>query len=230
MLHPLGNLPARVYWRRRLVFIGLPLLVIVLLLWAALSSGGNHSNPRAAASTTTKPASSAQTTTSAQPRDPGSVAVSTTTPKATSTAASSSPASTASKAAAGKGSCSAGALDVAAGTDKKSFTVKSQPGLSMLVTNTSGSACKLDVADKHDEWRVYSGDARVWDSHDCAVRSGSHVITLSAQQAIRLSITWSGLTSLPKCAGTRMAVQAGTYTLYAYFDGKKSPSTTFTVK
>ncbi len=123
-----------------------------------------------------------------------------------------------------------GDLTVSAATAKKSFAVNSKPELSMLVTNTAATPCKLDIADEHVEWRVYVGDARVWGSHDCAVKSGSDVVPLTAHQAIRLSISWSGLTSAPKCAGTRLAVQAGTYRLYAYFDGKASPAALFTVK
>jgi hypothetical protein len=227
MLHPVGNLPARVYWRRRLVFVGLPLLGIILLLWAALSGGGDHPNSRNTSSTTTMPSTSAATT-SAQPRDSGSIGVSTTTPKPTSPAVTPTT-SAASTPAARKGFCAVADLTVTAATAKKSYPVKSKPELSMLVTNTSAAPCKLDAADKNVEWRVYSGDARVWGSHDCAVQSGTSVITLAARQSIRLSISWSGLTSLPKCAGTRLAVQAGTYKLYAYFNGKASPVTTFTV-
>lgn len=233
MLHPVGRLPARVYWRRRLVFVGVPLLAIVLLLWALLSGGADHPSARTASSTTTKPASSVAPT-SAQPRDSASIGVSTSTPASSTTAATSagSAPSTShpSTAAKGKGFCAGANLDVTAGTAKASFAVKSNPGLSMLVRTTSGSSCKLDVADKHVEWRVYSGDVRVWGSHDCAVQAGSDVVTLSAHQAIRLDVTWSGLTSAPKCSATRMAVQVGTYTLYAYLDGKRSPAKTFTIK
>ena len=100
----------------------------------------------------------------------------------------------------------------------------------MLVTNTSDSSCQLDVADKHVEWRVYSAGVRVWGSRDCAEQAGSNVVTLTARQAIRLSITWSGLTSVPNCTGNRIAVQAGTYQLYAYLNGKRGGETTFTIK
>lgn len=243
MLHPVGKLPARVYWRRRLVFVGLPLLVIIVLLWTALSGGGSRPSSRNTSSTTTRPSSSVPATPSAQPRDSESIGVSTTTPPAaaatsnsaasarsSSAAAKSSAAAASSIAAAGKGLCTTSNLDVTAETAKKSFAVHAKPGLSMLVTNTSTASCRLDVADKHVEWRVYSGDVRVWGSHDCAEQAGSNVMTLTARQAIRLSISWSGLTSSSPCTASRIAVQAGTYTLFAYLDGKRSPATTFTIK
>jgi hypothetical protein len=227
MLHPVGNLPARVYWRRRLIFVGLPLLGIILLLWVALSGGGDHPSARTTASTTTSPTSAPATST--QPRDSASIGVSTTTPKPT--APSTTPPTTApSSPAVQKGFCNVADLTVVAATAKKSFALKSKLTLSMLVTNTTAAPCKLDVGEKHAEWRVYSGDVRVWGSQDCAAQSGPNVVTLAARQPVRLSIPWSGLTSFPKCAGTRLAIQAGTYKLYAYFDNKAGAATTFTIK
>ena len=132
-------------------------------------------------------------------------------------------------AAVGKGFCVAADLTVASGVAHPSFPVNSKPVLYMPVTNMGAGPCKLDVADKHLEWRVYTGNVRVWGSHDCAVRAGSNVITVKPRQTVRLSMTWSGLTSTPGCQGTRLAVQTGTYRLYAYLDGKRSAATTFTI-
>ena len=61
VLHPVGPLPASTYWIRRLVVVGLPLLVIVLLV-ALLGGGG--STPAAA------PAPLPRTTASATPAAP----------------------------------------------------------------------------------------------------------------------------------------------------------------
>ena len=235
MLHPVGNLPAHVYWRRRLFFVVLPVIGIALIAWALLSSGGGHSSPSNTASTTTKPSSGPTTTTPPPTRDSGSISVGTTAPSTTAatTTAVKTPVTSAvssSVAASGKGFCAAQDLTVASGVAHPSFAVNSKPVLYMPVTNVGTTPCKLDVADKHVEWRVYTGDVRVWGSHDCAVQAGSSVVTLVAQQTIRLSITWSGLTSLPGCKGSRLAVQAGTYRLYAYLNGERSAATTFTIK
>ena len=224
MLHPVGRLPARVYWRRRLVFVGLPVLGIVLILWATLSGGGSGSSASNTSNTTSRTTATATPTTSPVSRDSVSIGVSTTSRTTTSAATS------VSASVAGKGFCTTSDLSVVAGTAEKSFAVKSRPGLSMLVTNTSTSPCKIDAADKNVEWRIYSGDVRVWGSHDCAVEPGSKVVTLRASQPVTLTIIWSGLTSAPKCAGTRIAVQAGTYRLYAYLDGKRSAPRAFTIK
>ena len=237
MLHPVGNLPAHVYWRRRLFFVVLPVIGIALIAWALLSGGGGHTSPSNTATTTTKASHPPESTTPPGTRDSGSVSVGTTAPSTrgpsspatTPTTTSTTTSTTPSVAAAGKGFCAAADLTVASGVAHRSFAVGSKPVLYMPVTNTGPTACKLDVADKHDEWRVFSGDARVWGSHDCAVEAGSTVITLLSNQTIRLSITWSGYTSAPGCPGPRLVVQAGTYRLYAYLNGKRSSPTTFTV-
>ena len=231
MLHPVGNLPAHVYWRRRLFFVVLPVIGIALIVWALLSSGGGHPSPSNTATTTTKASSTPARTTAPVTLDSGSIAVGTTAPTTTpaTSPATTAAATTSSIGASGKGFCAAQDLTVASGVAHPSFAVKSKPVLYMPVTNVGTTPCKLDIADEHAEWRVYSGDVRVWGSHDCAVRAGSTVITLTAQQTIRLSITWSGLTSLPGCKGTRLAVQAGTYRLYAYFNGQRSVATTFKI-
>lgn len=40
VLRPAGPLPSRVYWTRRLVVLGIPLLLIVALVWALAGRGG----------------------------------------------------------------------------------------------------------------------------------------------------------------------------------------------
>ncbi|MFI2754787.1 hypothetical protein ACGIF2_16540 [Cellulomonas sp. P22] len=41
VLRPAGPLPSRVYWVRRLVVLGLPLLVVALVVWAVAGRGGD---------------------------------------------------------------------------------------------------------------------------------------------------------------------------------------------
>jgi hypothetical protein len=46
---------------------------------------------------------------------------------------------------------------------------------------------------------------------------------------IGFSLTWSGLTAQPGCAGTRQRVGAGTYTLYAALAGVNGKAAQFTI-
>jgi hypothetical protein len=73
VLEPVGPLPARVYWLRRLAVLGIILAVVGLLGWIFLGRGGS-----AGASTTTLGASSAPTTVSTL-RLTGELAIPTTT-------------------------------------------------------------------------------------------------------------------------------------------------------
>lgn len=109
------------------------------------------------------------------------------------------------------------------------FKVGDQPVLMLEVTNTASTACVQDLADSQVELKVYNGESRVWGSHDCRVEPGTAPSTLTAGQSVRVSITWSGLSSQPKCEGTRQRVGAGTYTLYTTLSGKQGTAANFSI-
>jgi hypothetical protein len=116
---------------------------------------------------------------------------------------------------------------VVGGTGK--FTVGDQPVLMLQVTNVGTASCVQDLADSQIELKVYNGESRVWGSHDCKIEPGTSPSTLVAGHSVRVSITWSGLSSQPQCAGTRQRVGAGTYTLYATLSGKQGTAASFSI-
>jgi len=107
--------------------------------------------------------------------------------------------------------------------------VGDEPVLELQVTNTGDAPCVQDLADSQVELKVYNGESRVWGSHDCQIQPGTNPMTLEVGQPVRVSITWSGLSSEPHCAGTRQRVGAGTYTLYASLSGHTGKAGTFTI-
>jgi len=115
--------------------------------------------------------------------------------------------------------CTAGQLVIAAASDKPTYAVGDRPKVALLVTNSGTAPCVADLADQQIELRVFSGSARVWGSHDCAVEPGTSKEMLPVGQQIRREIEWSGLSSQPGCAGIRQRVPAGSYTLFALLDG-----------
>jgi hypothetical protein len=123
--------------------------------------------------------------------------------------------------------CQSSHLDVSAVVAKPSYQVGEKPVLELQVINTSKSPCVQDLADKQVELRVYNGESRVWGSHDCQVEPGTNDQVLPMGQAVRVSITWTGLSSKKGCTATRQRVGAGTYTLYAYLSGHMGKATTF---
>jgi hypothetical protein len=219
MFHPVGSQPPSVYWRRRLVLLGaLGLLLVLLILTVKIATSdgeapraGGHTTPPARATT---PVTHISEGSSSPPRNRHS---------SSSSSSSSKPSSTPPQ------PCTAKNLDVAAVSTAPNYSVGDEPVLELQVTNTGTAPCVQDLADPQVELKVYNGESRVWGSHDCQIEPGANPMTLEVGQPVRVSVTWSGLSSQPKCAGTRQRVGAGTYTLYAALSGHTGKATQFTL-
>lgn len=218
MFHPVGSQPPSVYWRRRLLLLGSLVLVVVLLALTirAMGSGGHPAASGKGSATT----ASTQVDTSTSPTTSASV---TTGNSPSSTGSSGAPSSAAAP------PCATKDLSIAAVVGKPSYQVGDQPLLELQVTNVGPAPCVQDLADHAVELRVYNGESRVWGSHDCQIQPGTDNKTLAVQRPVQVAVTWSGLTSQPKCAGTRQRVGAGTYTLYAVLSGKTGTAQQFTI-
>ncbi|WP_375497382.1 hypothetical protein [uncultured Jatrophihabitans sp.] len=109
------------------------------------------------------------------------------------------------------------------------YKVGATPMLELQVTNVGKAPCVQDLADKQIVLKVYNGESRVWGSHDCEVQAGTQLRTLAVNSSVRVTITWSGLTSQPDNCSSRQRVGAGTYTLYATLSGKSGKAAQFTI-
>jgi hypothetical protein len=125
--------------------------------------------------------------------------------------------------------CTPTALKVAAVVGQPSYHVGEKPMVLLQVTNIGSAPCVQNLADSQVELRVYNGESRVWGSHDCTVQPGTADRTLAVGQPVRVSVIWSGLSSQPKCAGTRQRVGAGAYTLYALLSGHQGSAAQFSI-
>jgi hypothetical protein len=219
MLHPIGTRPPAVYWRRRLALFITLLALVGLTAWV-LRPGGDKKQAAADTSPTHSAShpSSGTGPTSSRPQS--------STAKSARASSSAKPTGTQSQA---TPPCQASALKVAAVVDKPSYRVGEQPMVLMQVTNPGPTPCVQNLADSQVELRVYNGESRVWGSHDCTIQPGISDRTLAVGQPVRVSVIWSGLSSQPKCAGTRQRVGAGTYTLYALLSGHEGTAAQFTV-
>lgn len=207
MLQPVGSLPPTTYWRRRLAVAVIAVALVVLTGFVLFGGGKDSDKPVASTHSLSKSAASS-------PRR---------------TSASSKPPSAASTAASGT-KCKLTQLSIAAATGKPSYKVSAQPALYLVVINPAKNPCVQDLGDPQVELTVYTGDVRVWGSHDCQVHPGASMQRLMPKKPVRLEVVWSGQTSQPGCGGTRLQVQAGTYRLYAALAGTKSAPVMFTVK
>lgn len=218
MFHPVGSLPPSVYWRRRLVLLTAVAVLVVLTGWVLRP--GREDKPLAEPVGATSRSTSAAPT---QPR-PSTTAQPPSTPARTSARPSSGGRTSVSTPA-----CAQSDLRVAAVTGQATYRIGDQPIVMLQVTNVGARPCVQDLADQQVELRIYNGESRVWGSHDCEVQAGTDPRAIAAGQSVRVSITWSGLSSQPKCAGTRQRVGAGTYTLYARLSGHEGKAAQFSI-
>ncbi|MDT4936725.1 MAG: hypothetical protein QOG80_396 [Pseudonocardiales bacterium] len=219
MFHPVGSQPPSVYWRRRFALLASLVVLIALTVYVLRPGGGGNGKQHTAADRTTVHLTPTQTPPTSHATTPASSTSSSTAIRSPQ-GSSGSPTPT---------QCGASQLKIAAAVAKPSYPVGQQPVVMMQVTNTGRTSCVQDLADSQVELRVYNGESRVWGSHDCQVEPGTAPNTLMAGQSVRVTITWSGLSSQPKCAGTRQRVGAGTYTLYALLAGHEGTAATFSI-
>jgi hypothetical protein len=198
------------------------LIVLIALTAWVLRPGGDKP---AGAGATTPQTTLHLSTTPTTPTTPATTPA--TTPTTSASTTSTHGATTGTQAASAR--CVVSKLTISAVSDKTSYNVGDQPVLMLQVKNPGHAPCIQDLADQQIELRVYNGESRVWGSHDCQVVPGTADRTLMAGQTVRVSIVWSGLSSQPKCAGTRQRVGAGTYTLYALLAGREGTATQFAI-
>jgi hypothetical protein len=247
VLHPVGPLPAAVYWRRRLLVLGLVLAVLIgggWLLVAALSGPGDQGSASAGAASARQAATpsleqvvpslaAVQVPTNgpgraAPPRAAPSTTQSTTqgTPPGTTPAA----VTPVAPAPVDVGPCSDAMISLQVRPGGPIVAVGSKPTLELVVTNTSPVSC-VRALDKGLQEIVLldAAGARVWGSNDCFPESSSDPRTLAPGEAAVLPIVWSGLTSEPTCTAPRVTPAPGAYLLRGRLDTELSDDVPLTL-
>ncbi|MBN1091439.1 MucR family transcriptional regulator [Blastococcus sp. TML/M2B] len=227
MLHPVGPLPARVYWRRRLVVLGALLAVLGAGTWGgiALLTGGS-AGPRGitpeAAEPAPTPALERVVPSLGAVRTPAAPEPETAVPPPEETVAA------APQPEAG-GPCGDDALAVEV-RSPGSAAVGSKPLFELVVVNTSAVPCVRDLDKALQELILVDGTGqRVWGSNDCFPESGTDVRTLAPGEPVVFPVRWGGLTSAPDCAGERTPPPAGSYAVRGRLDTVGSPDATLTL-
>jgi hypothetical protein len=230
VLHPVGPLPARVYWRRRLVVLGALLAVLGAGVWGAVLLTGRS----ASGDTTTTAGSSteAEPTPALEQVVPSLTAVRTPTPPepvpVTPPPAADEPAPVAAAPEPG-GPCTDDLLAVEVRTPGTA-AVGAKPVFELVVVNTSAVPCVRDLDKALQELILLdSAGARVWGSNDCFPESGADVRTLAPGEPVVFPVLWGGLTSTPGCAGERTPPPAGSYAVRGRLDTVGSPDAALTL-
>jgi hypothetical protein len=230
VLHPVGPLPAAVYWRRRLLVLGGTLGVLTGGGWlgVAVASGDEQPDPVVAGATSEPPAAPP----ALEQVVPllAAVQVPTGAPATTAPAPAAPSEPPAPPGPVAGGPCADDMITVDVRPDPASATVGSKPTFNLVVTNVSPVACVRAMDKGLQEVVLVDGAGnRVWGSNDCYPEASSDVRTLQPGESVVLPVLWSGLGSAPGCAGDRVAPPAGAYVLRGRLDTKTSGDAPFTL-
>jgi hypothetical protein len=228
--HPVGALPARVYWRRRLLVLVLLLVVvgggtwlgITLLTGRDAGTAGADSGERTGASARI-PALDRVVPSLARIATPSPAEV------AVTTAGAAEPAAVPAPPVAG-GPCTDAMLDLALRAPTTA-AVGSKPTLELAVSNVSAVPCVRALDKGLQEIVLLDGAGRrLWGSNDCFPEASSDPRTLAPGEVAVFPVVWGGLTSEPTCTAPRGTPPPGSYVLRARLDTEVSPDVPFTLR
>lgn len=188
---------AAVYRRRRIVVLGIIIVLLALLIglvWSLVARGGTGPDPTPSATRSSTPSP----TTSTPPASPDPSADASPDPSATTPA----PTSTAD---AGPVPCTAAEVQVTAVTDHDSYSADQNPQLSISLTNSSTKDCTMNVGTTTQAFTITSGNDTWWRSTDCQQTPSDAIQTIKAGATITSStpVTWDRTrSSVDTCAAT----------------------------
>lgn len=226
MLHPVGPLPAAVYWRRRLMVLTLLLAVVGGGGWLGVAlATRDGGTPGTSASSSSAPPTAAAGTPALERVVPSLASVRTPTPAATPSVAAPPPPPGPEPG----GPCSDDMIAVAVRAPG-SVPPGGGPVFELLVTNVSPVPC-VRVLDKELQEIVLLGTdgARLWGSNDCQPEASDDVRTLAPGEQVAFPLVWSGLSSEPTCTVPRTTMPPGQYVLRGRLDTAPSPDTPLAV-
>lgn len=218
MWHPVGELPAHVYWRRRVVVLAVLLSVLGGAGWLGFALLADRDGGAVAASSTPAPEPALERVV------PSLSAVATLDPPPVAETATEAPAPAAAPAAGGPCTDEMIGLEV---RSPATAPVGSKPTFELAVANLSAVPC-VRALDKGLQEVVLLDQAgnRVWGSNDCFPEASSDPRTLAPGEVVTLPLVWGGLTSEPSCTAPRENPAPGTYLLRGRLDTKVSADAT----
>ncbi|SCX39276.1 Protein of unknown function [Klenkia marina] len=237
MLHPVGDLPAGVYWRRRALVLGIAASVLGGGGWLVGTAGSSaEAGTRVASSSTeVQPSLAAPALEQVVPSLAAVQTPSVTEPSAEPAPASSPeqapPAVEAPAAAPDPGQpCTDDMVSVDVAPAGGQAAVGDKPTFTLVVTNVSGVPCtRTTDAGLREIVLLDAAGARVWGSNDCFPEVSSESRTLAPGEAASFPLQWGGRTSEPTCTAPRTAPPAGSYALQGRLGTKTGPATPFTL-
>lgn len=223
VLHPVGKLPAAVYWRRRLLLLTLLLAVLGGAAWLGVTLLAGRDNAGSASSAT----GSARPVPALERVVPSLSAVATPTPPLVASTAQAAVTTPAVPGPVAGGPCTDDMLGLEVRTPGTA-AVGSKPTFELLVSNVSAVPCVRPLDKGLQELQLFdlSGN-RIWGSNDCFPEASSDPRTLAPGEVVPIPLVWGGLTSEPTCTAARGAPAAGDYVVRGRLDTKVSPDVPF---
>jgi hypothetical protein len=227
VLHPVGPLPAAVYWRRRLLVLALLLAVLGGGGWLVVAAvtGGDGGTATSATAATTDAAAPGDEPPALAQVVPALAGVQTPTPAPEPPAE---PAPVPADPTPG-GPCS----DDMIGLEVRgpgSAPVGGKPTFELVVTNVSSVPCvRVLDAGLQEVLLLDAAGNRVWGSNDCFPEATSDTRTLAPGESVAFPLTWGGLTSEPSCTAERRTPAPGQYVLRGRLDTKTGPDVPFPI-
>jgi hypothetical protein len=225
VLHPVGKLPAAVYWRRRLVVLAVLLAFLGGGTWLGFAlaargeAEGAESSSSASRSHVRVPALDRVLPSVESIRTPGVPAT------AEVTAAEVAPA----PGPAAGGPCTDDMIALAVRTPG-SAAVGSKATFELVVQNVSAVPCTRALDKGLQELLLHDpAGNRLWGSNDCFPEASTDPRTLGPGETVAFPVVWGGLTSEPTCTAARVPPAPGSYLLRGRLDTKVSPDVAFSL-
>ncbi|WP_227998166.1 hypothetical protein [Nocardia australiensis] len=220
MLEPNGPLPPEIYWRRRVLAIGILVVALALAIWLVVMFARGGKSPADTSAATSTSAPTAAGTSSVKPST-----------SAESSAPKPSDGADVSGAPVAQEQCPDQSLAVRVTVEQPTYKTGEQPVFGIVITNISSAACSRDVGSGLQQVSVLTldGQRRLWSSTDCYPDGQPDVRTLNRGEQAAFTVTWSGSTSQPNCAGDRVPVPPGAYAVVAQLGSVRSSSEPFNI-
>jgi hypothetical protein len=206
LLHPVGHLPASVYWvRRALVLVVLAVLLVLLLRLFAGGGGGDPVNS-AATGPGQQPSTGAPSVPATGPTT--SEPVRTDPPKDTKCAG----------------------TDVRISVLPASRTITSGAGLNFTIRLSAVRAqCTATLDPSVLSLTIASGKDQIWSTSQCEQAILRATMILAKGKESTITVAWDGRRSGPGCLPGQPGAKPGTYVVAAVYDGRASTLQAFRI-
>lgn len=250
VLEPNGPLPPEIYWRRRVLAVGVGAVVLALVVWLVLSLTGGSDDPEAENTAAAVDITSTTTTPSTTPVDSSAAGTGGGAGGGTGAGGGSgsgggsgagggtegaSPSETTGSGTAvvpvAAGQCPDQSLAVRVTADQPNYRVGDEPAFTIVITNIGTDRCERDLGAGLQQVMVYSldGETRLWSNADCFPESTADLRALEPGDQAAFSVKWSGTTSAPGCQAPREPVGPGAFSVVGQLGGLRSTPEPFNI-